>query len=89
MILINETGGKKNEKYAEKIMVESSHITPNIHLHKASNSSLTFGDYKENLASAHEDTVFARVSLLADTVFARITHSVSLRRGGSLSCPYA
>jgi len=36
------------------------------------------------LVGAHENTVFARVSLLADTVFARISHSVSLSAGGCL-----
>ena len=39
---------------------------------------------KENLAGAHEDTVFARISLLADTVFARISHSVSHSEGDRL-----
>jgi len=32
------------------------------------------------LASAHEDTVFARISLLADTVFARISILSAFRR---------
>ncbi|WP_045574215.1 hypothetical protein [Desulfosporosinus sp. I2] len=38
------------------------------------------------MAGAHEDTVFVRINLLADTVFARISHSVSLGEDDRLSC---
>jgi len=40
-------------------------------------TNIFFGEAKENFASAHEDTDFARISHLEDTVFARISYSDS------------